>query len=44
LITRPQPALVNDPMMTGNATTETLTQRVLAIFLAGLRPSSGVSG
>jgi hypothetical protein len=43
LITRPQPALVKDPMMDGELTIETLTERVLEIFLAGLRPSGGVS-
>jgi AcrR family transcriptional regulator len=42
LITRPQPALVKDPMMDGEVTVEALTERVLEIFLAGLRPSGGV--
>lgn len=38
LITRPQPALAADPMVIGNASVDALTPRVLAIFLAGLRP------
>lgn len=39
LLTRPLPALIVDPMMDGTVTAEELTDRVLAIFVAGLRPS-----
>lgn len=38
LITRPLPALIQDPMMFGSVTSEDQTLRVLAIFVAGLRP------
>ncbi|OZG25725.1 TetR family transcriptional regulator [Williamsia sp. 1138] len=38
LITRPLPALIADPMMDGTITASELTDRVLAIFVAGLRP------
>jgi AcrR family transcriptional regulator len=39
LITRPMPALIADPMMDGTVTGDELTDRVLSIFVAGLRPS-----
>lgn len=39
LLTRPLPALIVDPMMDGTITAAELTDRVLAIFVAGLRPS-----
>lgn len=39
LITRPLPALIEDPMMFGTVTAEDLTDRVLSIFIAGLRPN-----
>lgn len=38
MIARPQPALAADPMVAGNISVDALTRRVLAIFLAGLRP------
>lgn len=40
LITRPLPALMQDPMMFGSVTAEDQTDRVLAIFVAGMRPRS----
>jgi AcrR family transcriptional regulator len=38
LLTRPQPALEKDPMMPVDVSLTSLTERVIEIFLAGLRP------